>query len=104
MHRAARLQSVGTREPRRCRTRVCGKIIPAEPPRRSNRPHLRARRRRETLMRVMHIVSGRLFGGVETLLVTLARSRDLCPAMDPEFALCFDGRLSEELGASGVAV
>jgi glycosyltransferase involved in cell wall biosynthesis len=55
-------------------------------------------------MRVMHIVSGRLYGGVETLLVTLARSRNLCPAMDPEFALCFDGRLREELAASGVAV
>ena len=55
-------------------------------------------------MRVMHIVSGRLYGGVETLLVTLARSRNLCPAMDPEFALCFDSRLREELSASGVAV
>ena len=55
-------------------------------------------------MRVMHIVSGRLYGGVETLLVTLARSRGLCAAMEPEFALCFDGRLREELDASGVAV
>jgi len=55
-------------------------------------------------MRVMHIVSGRLYGGVETLLVTLARCRELCPAMDPEFALCFDGRLREELSASGVAI
>ena len=55
-------------------------------------------------MRVMHIVSGRLYGGVETLLVTLARRRELCAAMDPEFALCFDGRLREELSASGVPV
>jgi glycosyltransferase involved in cell wall biosynthesis len=55
-------------------------------------------------MRVMHTVSGRLYGGVETLLATLARRRELCPAMDPEFALCFDGRLREELTAAGVPV
>ena len=55
-------------------------------------------------MRVMHIVSGRLYGGVETMLVTLARCRTLSAGMEPEFALCFDGRLREELAASGVAV
>ncbi len=55
-------------------------------------------------MRVMHIVSGRLYGGVETLLVTLARCRALSAGMEPEFALCFDGRLREELAATGVAV
>src|SRR5258705_6687354 len=55
-------------------------------------------------MRVMHIVSGRLYGGVETLLVTLARERALCAGMEPEFALCFDGRLRKELAAAGVAV
>ena len=55
-------------------------------------------------MRVMHIVSGRLYGGVETLLVTLARCRELCAGMTQEFALCFDGRLREELTAAGVAV
>jgi glycosyltransferase involved in cell wall biosynthesis len=48
-------------------------------------------------MRVLHIHSGNLYGGVETLLVTLARHRHLCPAMQPHFALCFDGRLAEEL-------
>jgi len=55
-------------------------------------------------MRVMHIVSGRLYGGVETLLVTLARCRDLSAAMEPEFALCFDGRLREELAETGAPV
>ncbi len=55
-------------------------------------------------MRVMHIVSGRLYGGVETLLMTLARSRKLSAGMEPEFALCYPGRLSEELAATGVAV
>ncbi len=48
-------------------------------------------------MRVLHIVAGRLYGGVETQLVTRARYRSCCPEMEPEFALCFDGLLSERL-------
>lgn len=48
-------------------------------------------------MRVLHVHSGNLYGGIETLMVTLARERHLCPAMQPNFALCFDGRLRDEL-------
>lgn len=55
-------------------------------------------------MRVLHINSGRLFGGVETLLTTLARRRDLCPEMEPAFGLCFQNRLASELYESGVSV
>ena len=55
-------------------------------------------------MRVLHAYSGNLYGGVETMLVTLARQRDLCAEMKPEFALCFEGRLSEELVAAGALV
>ena len=55
-------------------------------------------------MRVLHISAGNMYGGVETLLVTLARYRDLSPGMDPSFALCFDGRLSSELAETGVPV
>jgi glycosyltransferase involved in cell wall biosynthesis len=55
-------------------------------------------------MRVLHIHSGNLYGGVETLLVTLARHRDLCPNLEPHFALCFEGRLSEELAAAETPV
>ncbi len=55
-------------------------------------------------MRVLHVHSGNMYGGVETLLVTLARHRDLCPEMEPHYALCFEGRLSEELTAAGVPV
>jgi glycosyltransferase involved in cell wall biosynthesis len=55
-------------------------------------------------MRVLHIASGNFYGGVETLLVTLARHRALCPAMEPAFGLCFDGRLSEALAAADVPV
>ena len=55
-------------------------------------------------MRVLHLYSGNLFGGIETLLVLLARDRALCPAMAPEFGLCFDGRLSAKLEETGVAL
>ncbi|MGO9449530.1 MAG: glycosyltransferase [Candidatus Binataceae bacterium] len=53
-------------------------------------------------MRVLHIDPGKLYGGVETFLVTLARYRLLCPEMEPEFAVCFEGRLAAELATSGV--
>jgi glycosyltransferase involved in cell wall biosynthesis len=55
-------------------------------------------------MRVLHVHSGNLYGGVETMLSTLARRRDDCAGMEPHFALCFRGRLSEELGDSGAPV
>jgi glycosyltransferase involved in cell wall biosynthesis len=55
-------------------------------------------------MRVLHVHSGNLYGGVETMLTTLARRRDACPEMEPHFALCFEGRLSEELVANGARV
>jgi glycosyltransferase involved in cell wall biosynthesis len=42
-----------------------------------------------------------MFGGVETLLVTLGRQRALCLDMATEFVLCFEGRLSRELTQSG---
>ena len=50
-------------------------------------------------LKVLHVSSGNLYGGVETLLVTLARERGACPQMEPHFALCFEGRLSSELAA-----
>jgi glycosyltransferase involved in cell wall biosynthesis len=55
-------------------------------------------------VRVLHLHSGNMYGGVETLLATLARRRDLCPRMEPHFALCYDGRLSQELAAAGAPV
>ncbi|HVA80776.1 MAG TPA: glycosyltransferase [Candidatus Binataceae bacterium] len=48
-------------------------------------------------MRTLHIVAGRLYGGVESQLVTRAKFRSSCPEMEPEFALCFDGLLRERL-------
>lgn len=35
------------------------------------------------------------------MLATLARRRDACREMEPHFALCFEGRLAEELRGSG---
>jgi glycosyltransferase involved in cell wall biosynthesis len=52
---------------------------------------------RKFVMKLLHIYSGNLFGGIETLLITLARERSQCPQMQPHFALCFEGRLTNEL-------
>ena len=52
-------------------------------------------------MRVLHVHSGNLYGGVETMLTTLARRSDACPELQQEFALCFEGRLSRELADLG---
>src|SRR5579872_6438503 len=59
------------------------------------------KRARPDRIRVLHVAAGKLYGGVETLLVTLARYHKLCPEMEPEFAVCFEGRLAEELRATG---
>jgi glycosyltransferase involved in cell wall biosynthesis len=55
-------------------------------------------------MRVLHLSGGNLYGGVESMLLTMARQRKLCPEMEPEFGVCFEGRLSRELEDAGVAV
>lgn len=60
--------------------------------------------RKGPILRVLHVHSGNLYGGVETILVTLARHRDLCPQMESHFALCFEGRLTEELTSAGAPV
>lgn len=52
-------------------------------------------------MRVLHIHSGNLYGGIETVFITLSKLRERCPEMDPHFALCFEGRLSGELREAG---
>jgi len=44
-----------------------------------------------------------MYGGVETLLATLAREAGSAPGMASEFALCFDGQLAYELAMLGHA-
>jgi hypothetical protein len=48
-------------------------------------------------MRVLHLHSGNMYGGVETLLATLVREAGAAPGMSSDVALCFPGRLSAEL-------
>ncbi len=55
-------------------------------------------------MRVLHLAAGRLYGGVENLLATLGDYRGLCRGMAPEFGICFEGRLADELDTAGVPV
>jgi glycosyltransferase involved in cell wall biosynthesis len=55
-------------------------------------------------MRVLHLYAGNLYGGIETFLVTLAKTQALMPQMQHEFALCFPGRLSNELADAGAVV
>ncbi len=54
--------------------------------------------------RVLHLGTGNLFGGVESLLLTLAHHRDVEPAVDVHFSTCFPGRLRDELNATGSTV
>ena len=57
-------------------------------------------------LRVLHCAAGNLYGGVETLLGTLAlaKARPDFPRLDSEFALCFEGRLSQEIREAGAVV
>ncbi|HET7694609.1 MAG TPA: glycosyltransferase family 4 protein [Vicinamibacterales bacterium] len=49
-------------------------------------------------MRVLHVAAGNLYGGVERMLVEIARA---APGARHEFAVSFEGRLSRELDAAG---
>lgn len=51
-------------------------------------------------MRVLHLYSGNLYGGVETLLATFARTQ-AGTGLTHAFALAFEGRLADELRAMG---
>ncbi len=51
-------------------------------------------------MRVLHLHSGNMYGGVETLLATLVREAGAAPGMSSDVALCFPGRLEAELEAA----
>jgi glycosyltransferase involved in cell wall biosynthesis len=59
---------------------------------------------RSPAVRVLHVHSGNIFGGIETFQITLARFRAVYPEMEPEFALCFEDRLAREIRSEGVPV
>jgi glycosyltransferase involved in cell wall biosynthesis len=52
-------------------------------------------------IRALHVYSGNLYGGVERMLATFAGPRDGVPGLEQAFALCFEGRLAEEVRAAG---
>jgi glycosyltransferase involved in cell wall biosynthesis len=54
-------------------------------------------------MRILHVYSGNLYGGIEAILVGIGRSAQGA-AVRHEFALCFQGRLARELAAAGACV
>jgi len=59
---------------------------------------------RTTLVRVLHVHAGNMYGGVEAIMLTLARQRHATPGMESSFALCFAGRFSEALQAAEAPV
>lgn len=52
-------------------------------------------------MRILHLHSGNIFGGIESMLRTIARLRGRATRVEHEFALAFDGRLAAELADAG---
>jgi glycosyltransferase involved in cell wall biosynthesis len=55
-------------------------------------------------MKVLHVGAGNLYGGIETVKLTLAECRDLSPSMTPEFAYFFEGRIAFQIRESGAKV
>ena len=52
-------------------------------------------------MRVLHVYSGNLFGGIESMLLACAGVDAVASGVESEFALCFDERLASGLRALG---
>lgn len=52
-------------------------------------------------MNILHVYSGNLFGGIESMLLSCARVPHRASGVDQSFALCFDERLASELRALG---
>ena len=51
-------------------------------------------------LRALHVYSGNLYGGVERMLATFAGLDPVETGVEPRFALCFQGRLAEEVRAA----
>jgi glycosyltransferase involved in cell wall biosynthesis len=49
------------------------------------------------MIKRLHIYAGNLFGGIETLLISLAKEDVFSSLMVGHFALCFEGRLANQL-------
>lgn len=55
-------------------------------------------------LRILHVHSGNMMGGVESMLLTMAESAASCPPLEQEFALVFDSRFADFLRAAGAKV
>lgn len=55
-------------------------------------------------MRLLHLYSGNLYGGIERVLVTLAGAAPETPLIDQSFALSYEGRLAADLRRMGAKV
>jgi glycosyltransferase involved in cell wall biosynthesis len=58
----------------------------------------------EARVRVLNVHAGNIFGGVETIMLSVVRQRSLCPEMVWDFRLCFEDRLARELQEAGARV
>src|SRR5262245_53026649 len=54
-------------------------------------------------IRVLHAHSGNMYGGIETILESLARAHLFFPHLQSEFALCYEARLAGGLRGLGSA-
>ena len=67
--------------------------------------HWKSRKTHESVrMRVLHVYSGNLYGGLEKTISVLAQKRHLTPGLEFVFGLCFEEQLSQELREAGVQV
>lgn len=55
-------------------------------------------------LRALHLGAGNRYGGVESLLVTIAQRQGPSLTMDQHFAVCFEGRWESELRGAGAVV
>ncbi len=55
-------------------------------------------------MRVLHVHSGNIFGGIETMLLTIAREQRRQGDDELYVALCFSGSVADSLAAAGASV
>jgi glycosyltransferase involved in cell wall biosynthesis len=57
-----------------------------------------------TPLRILHLHSGNMIGGIESALQTIAAFAHTCPQLQQEFALAFDGAFAERLRSAAGCV
>jgi glycosyltransferase involved in cell wall biosynthesis len=55
-------------------------------------------------VRILHLHSGNIWGGIETFLETLAREERAVSSLRSTFALCFPGGVADRLAAAGATI